>query len=264
MKTSALTTLLISLIAAALTARADLASAFGNPPDSTKPRCYWYWMNGHIAREGITRDLEAMRRVGIGEGYIGIIDGGEVKALTDEWWGLIEHAVREGGGGGGSAWTSDSSTRIPKLNCHKERKEHKEKAVGLGRREKTWHGSEPTKLVVPLCVSLRSLRPTSEFGLSPDGRLSLRYWQSVARIGLQAAEALSYAHSQGTLHRDIKPANLLLDTHGTIWLADFGLAKAAQSEDISLSSDLVGTLRYMARNSFAAALTVRVTSIAWG
>ena len=52
------------------------------------------------------------------------------------------------------------------MNCHKERKEHKEKAVGLGRREKTWHGSEPTKLVVPLCVSLRSLRPTSEFGFN--------------------------------------------------------------------------------------------------
>ena len=65
----------------------------------------------------------------------------------------------------------DQLTRIPKLNCHKERKEHKEKAVGLGRREKTWHGSEPTKLVVPLCVSLRSLRPTSEFGVKlPDSR----------------------------------------------------------------------------------------------
>ncbi|OGV70699.1 MAG: hypothetical protein A2283_16580 [Lentisphaerae bacterium RIFOXYA12_FULL_48_11] len=83
--------------AALLAAPDDLAARFLNPPDSTKPRCYWYWIDGHVSREGITHDLEAMKRVGIGEGYIGIIGGGEIKALTEDWWQLIEHAVREGG-----------------------------------------------------------------------------------------------------------------------------------------------------------------------
>ena len=87
----------VGLLGTLAVAASELEQAFLNPPEATKPRCYWYWMYGQVSREGITRDLEAMKRVGIGEGYIGIIEGGDkIKALSDEWWGLIEHAVREG------------------------------------------------------------------------------------------------------------------------------------------------------------------------
>lgn len=76
------------------------------------------------------------------------------------------------------------------------------------------------------------------------------YWQSVANIGLQVAKALDYAHSQGILHRDIKPSNLLLDNRGTVWVADFGLAKTEDQQNLTHTGDILGTLRYMPPEAF--------------
>jgi WD40 repeat protein/serine/threonine protein kinase len=92
-------------------------------------------------------------------------------------------------------------------------------------------------------------------GQSRDGSKSRfkkkrTYWQSVASIGVQVAGAMEYAHKQGIHHRDIKPSNLLLDTQGTVWVTDFGLAKADDQQNLTHTGDILGTLRYMPPEAF--------------
>ncbi|HUG20808.1 MAG TPA: serine/threonine-protein kinase, partial [Planctomycetaceae bacterium] len=70
------------------------------------------------------------------------------------------------------------------------------------------------------------------------------------RIIPEICDALHYAHEQGIVHRDIKPENILVDTHGRVKIADFGLAKliggTLESSGLTKSRQVMGTWQYMA------------------
>src|SRR5262249_4970926 len=76
------------------------------------------------------------------------------------------------------------------------------------------------------------------------GGSEVQYYRGIARVAVQVADALAYAHRQGILHRDIKPSNLLLDQQGTVWVTDFGLAKAEGADDLTQTGDILGTIRF--------------------
>jgi serine/threonine protein kinase/WD40 repeat protein len=75
-------------------------------------------------------------------------------------------------------------------------------------------------------------------------------WATLA--GVQAAEALAYAHEQGVIHRDVKPSNLLMDGKGNTWVADFGLARRLGDPSKTQTGAAVGTPKYMSPEQAAA------------
>ena len=108
-------------------------------------------------------------------------------------------------------------------------------ASGLGDLTQTWGDNGP---------AWRPREPVDDPPTFVPPRGSA-YYRWVADVGRQAAEALAHAHHRGVIHRDIKPSNLLVDGRGTIWVADFGLARRLADPSQTQVDSLLGTPRYM-------------------
>src|SRR5882724_8815166 len=67
----------------------------------------------------------------------------------------------------------------------------------------------------------------------------------VVEIMLQVSRALEAAHGEGVIHRDLKPQNVIRQTNGRVLVMDFGLARSAETESLTVAGALLGTMQYM-------------------
>ncbi len=99
MKRMIMTALALCALGGVAVAGDDLSKSFEKPPAAARPWVYWFWLNGNITREGITADLEAMKRVGIGGVLIMEVDQGAPRGPVDfmgkQWRELFKHVAAE-------------------------------------------------------------------------------------------------------------------------------------------------------------------------
>jgi len=82
----------------------------------------------------------------------------------------------------------------------------------------------------------------------------------VQSIMQQVGSALGSAHRRGIIHRDIKPANIMLDVDGWAVVTDFGIAKVADKQGLTMTGATVGTPSYMSPEQCAATKELAATS----
>jgi tetratricopeptide (TPR) repeat protein len=127
------------------------------------------------------------------------------------------------------------------------------KRVANGDAPTAAHVAELTPAVAP--PEAKETAPVE--AISTDRSTKSRaYFRSVAGLGIQVAEALDHAHEHGVIHRDVKPSNLIVDAQGKAWIMDFGLARIESGATVTISGDLLGTVRYMSPEQ---ALAKRIT-----
>ncbi len=124
-------------------AQSSLEAGFLNPPAQAKPHTWWHWINGNISKEGITADLEAMKKMGYGGAQIFNVDvgipAGKTPFMSPKWQEAIAHACKEAKRLGlelcihnGAGWSSSGGPWVKPEDSMQEITWSESKAVGSG------------------------------------------------------------------------------------------------------------------------------------
>src|SRR5262245_20890286 len=114
------------------------------------------------------------------------------------------------------------------------------------------HAAEPARDLVQTTDYVKGTSTAEEAGLRASSLSSGgAYFDTVARMISEVADALEYAHQQGVIHRDIKPSNLLLSPAGRLSVNDFGLARLLEQPGMTMTGEFVGTPAYTSPEQIA-------------
>jgi hypothetical protein len=112
--------------------------------------------------------------------------------------------------------------------------------------------AEPARDLVQTTDLVEDTGIAEEAGLSASPLSSGgAYFDTVARMMAEVADALEHAHRQGVVHRDVKPSNLLLSPAGRLSLNDFGLARMLEQPGMTITGEFVGTPAYTSPEQIA-------------
>src|SRR5262245_22948713 len=126
---------------------------------------------------------------------------------------------------------------------------------------KSSNGPDPTSEATAVSPQLAQTGPYTGSGSTTDAVAELTssslgsgsdYFDRVARLIAEVADALDHAHKQGVIHRDIKPSNLLLSSEGRLSINDFGLARLLEQPGMTMTGEFVGTPAYMSPEQITA------------